>query len=81
MKLKNIHIVISPWEIMAADLYVYTHTESHMFLCIMLLYKIYFLLWVMVKNNWKAQDEYCSNFKCSYMESILSGSVPWATSH
>lgn len=51
MKLKNIHIVISPWEIMAADLYVYTHTESHMFLCIMLLYKIYFLLWVMVKNN------------------------------
>ena len=51
MKVKNIHIVISPWEIMAADLYIYTHTKSHMFLCPMLLYKIYFLLWVMVKNN------------------------------
>lgn len=51
MKLKNIHIVISLWEIMAADLYVYTHTESDMFLRTMLLYKIYFLLWIMVKNN------------------------------
>ena len=28
MKFKNIHIAVFPWEIMAADLYVYTHTHT-----------------------------------------------------
>ena len=38
MKVKNIHIVISPWEIMAADLYIYTHTQSHTCFCVLCCY-------------------------------------------
>lgn len=63
MKLKNIHIVISPWEIMAA-VYIYTHTQSHTCFCVLCCYIKYISycgLWLKIIERLKMSIVHISN--------------------